>query len=245
MSINILMTGEGPTDYGQKAYGSDCWEEGPAAILARRCAEEMGAEIRLFFAERETINKMRLSRHSKGLNGKAIPARRFYMHMKEKGYDHGIYYCDADRESGACNNKHQAEERFYKVYNEVDDGANPTGENKRVVPMVALRMIESWLVSDINVFQGGGKSGNKIKVSFPQEPELLWGDKRDPESNYPKNVLKRLCLNYLHCEPCRETYVSISEEISLDNIAQKCPISFAKFREDLCTYMNMSNNNLM
>ena len=45
---DILITGEGPADYGWKSFGSDNWHEGAAAILLRRCAE---AKLR----EKETV----------------------------------------------------------------------------------------------------------------------------------------------------------------------------------------------
>ena len=233
-TIEYLMTGEGVTDFGQRVYGSTAWEEGPAAVLVRKCAEEVGAEIVLDFVERKKVENLKLGRQLKGLSGKAVPARRFYMLMRNTGYEHGIYYCDADRDAGARNTKHQAEERFHKVYDEVDVGANPDPEDKRVVPMVALRMIESWLLSDENAFQSGKKTGKgKKSVSVPSEPEMLWGDKRDPNSNYPKCYLDRLHQYYYQRDPGREDYVSIAEESSVEVIAQRCPISFGRFRLDL------------
>lgn len=147
-AFDFLMTGEGPTDYGQKVFGSAKWEEGPAAVLVRKCADEADVDITLFFAERKNVENVKLGRQIKGLQGKAIPARRFYMYMKEQGYENGIYYCDADREAGVRNTRHQAEERFKNVYCEVEKGANPDVGRRNVIPMVALRMIESWLMAD-------------------------------------------------------------------------------------------------
>lgn len=225
--IDFLMTGEGPTDYGQKKYGSDTWEEGPAAVLVRKCAEEVDADITITFVDRKEVEDMKLGRNIKGLSGKAIPSRRFYMLMKERGFNNGIYYCDADRESGKHNTLHQAEERFETVYEEVNQGANPETSNATIIPMIALRMIESWLMADDDVFQRNAKSGKRGKnVLFPQKPELLRGDKRNPNSDYPKNYLNRICCSWFGHEANRYIYVMIANESSTAIIAKKCPISF-------------------
>ena len=237
-TIDFLMTGEGPTDYGQKVYGANQWEEGPAAVLARRCAEETGAEIILSFADRRNVEQIKLGRSVKGLSGKAVPARRFHVLMRKEGYENGIYYCDADREAGTRNTRHQAEERFNKIYDEVNEGANPEEVHTKIIPMIALRMIESWLMADESLFRGNGKPGKKGKrIECPQEPEMLWGDKRDPDSNYPKNYLDRLYMYYYNCKPRREEMISIAENSDIAKIARKCPISFGRFREDFQSYL--------
>lgn len=64
----------------------------------RRIAEEKNIELDFEMIERAEVQKIKLQRrHLNGLDGKAVPARRFYIKCKEKQLNYGVYYCDADR----------------------------------------------------------------------------------------------------------------------------------------------------
>lgn len=84
---DILITGEGLTDYGWKSFGSDNWHEGAAPYcsgdaLKPSCGKkETVMNLNLHFADRKDVEAFKLQRslnyHS--LKGKSIPALRFYM----------------------------------------------------------------------------------------------------------------------------------------------------------------------
>ena len=110
--MRIAVTGEGPTDYGKVDYGNPGhWIDGPVQVYLRRIAEEQNIELDFEMIERAEVQKIKLQRrHLNGLDGKAIPARRFYIKCKEKQLNYGVYYCDADRNAGEQNsNVHQLE----------------------------------------------------------------------------------------------------------------------------------------
>ena len=113
--MRIAVTGEGPTDYGKVDYGNPGhWIDGPVQVYLRRIAEEQNIELDFEMIERAEVQKIKLQRrHLNGLDGKAIPARRFYIKCKEKQLNYGVYYCDADRNAGEQNsNVHQLENRY-------------------------------------------------------------------------------------------------------------------------------------
>lgn len=66
---------------------------------------------------------------------------------------------------------------------------------------------------------------------LPSKLELIWGEKNNPASDYPKNYLKRVLEQYYQ-KPDRETYIDIADEISIETLKEKCPISFRRFYED-------------
>ena len=67
--------------------------------------------------------------------------------------------------------------------------------------------------------------------AYSRVPELIWGEKSNPDSDYPKNYIRRVLEQY-HEEPGREVFVNIAQETSIGILKEKCPISFAKFHEE-------------
>ncbi|WP_406044209.1 hypothetical protein [Succinimonas sp.] len=129
---NILITGEGPADYGWKSFGSDNWHEGAAAILLRRCAEAKLREkgdsdkLNLHFADRKDVEAFKLQRslNCHSLKGKSIPAFKFYQLMKKREhlegikYSAGVYYCDADHSANTS-----PSQLFDKIYGQISTAA--------------------------------------------------------------------------------------------------------------------------
>lgn len=106
------------------------------------------------------------------------------------------------------------------------------GEINYAIPMVSLRMIENWVVADTKAFEECfGKC-----PEIPNKPELLWGDKNNPKSNYPKHYLQRIVRSmgkkYETINVSSELYCEIVEQQDLNEVAKKCYISFRKFYED-------------
>lgn len=241
--LDVLLTGEGADDYGWREFGSLNWEEGAAAKLIHKCAKAQDVQIHLAFVDRQEVERVRLQRRSmQGLSGKAIPARKFYRYIRENKYFYGIYYCDADRSTGSSNTVKEAKKRFKEVYEEVEKGANPGLDARRIIPMIALRMIESWLLSDKKAFEivYGEKVVGEAGVSFPAKPEYLWGKEEDPQSNYPKNYLKRICQSFNRKHKIlfdRRLYADLAEQIDIEMLCEKCPVSFGTFRKDFDAYL--------
>lgn len=231
--MKVAITGEGPTDYGAKDYESGQWEWGPVAVYVEKIAADEGKPVELYPIERKDIENMKLQKRSTlGLKGKGIPARKFAILMQKEKCDMGIYYCDADRESGTKNSSALvAEKRYKEVYQDIENGL----ESFEAIPMIALRMIECWMLSDKKALE----SVYRIKLStadLPGKPELIWGDKSDPEGNYPKQYLVRIIRNadkrYRDYVSDRTDFIDIASNTDIKIIRQKCSISFERFYRD-------------
>lgn len=187
--MTICITGEGPSDYG-KLDGQGDLVKGAAEGFAERIAEERNIKVEWIFVDRRDVERFKLGRRSlRGLKGKAINAAKFRKLASTEQCDKMIYYCDADRDAGAKNSsEHQAESRYDQIYDEVLHGLGDRYPDQ-AIPMIPLRMIENWLLADrenLNqIFEVN------IRENFGNI-EILWGNKEDKNSRYPKNVLERI-----------------------------------------------------
>lgn len=176
MKKKIAVTGEGSTDYGQAGYhqktGQREWKWGPVKGLCILCLdqEEMGAVPEFYPVHKEDVKRIKLLRSDSGLEGRAIPARKFRNLCREQKLEYGIFYTDADRGGESGKAAHSAKKHFEKVYQEVIRGLQAE-ENKNFIPMIPLKMIECWLLADEKAFY---RCFEKIS-RLPSKPELIWG----------------------------------------------------------------------
>jgi len=229
MSKTVLLCGEGPTDYGKPGAFPRQWEEGPLQPLIRKSVKKV---ISFDYATKEDIRKIRLQRRRPKIGGKGKTAFKLCIIAKQRKIDKAILFSDADRDQTSKNNERNAKRRFEKVHREIRDVSDlfPDGTMK-LIPMVALKMTECWLLADENAFESC--YGKKPEYPpLPAKPELLWGIKQYPESDYPKHVLRRVLSQY-HKTPCRATFYEIAEETDTDTLRNRCPISFDKFYDDI------------
>ncbi|MBR5128015.1 MAG: DUF4276 family protein [Roseburia sp.] len=232
--MRIGVTGEGPTDYGRYDFKTGNWEWGPVAAYIKAIANRKGKDIELNPIEREEVQRFKLQKRSMaGLKGKSIPARKFAMLIKREGYDAGIYYCDSDREVGAANSDFKKAVRHYEeLYEEIQIGLEPV----KAIPMIAMRMIECWLMSDKKALEIFFKTKFDEKV-IPVQPEMMWGDKHNPNSNYPKHYFNRMVREsnkrYKDYESNACDFYNIANLADVEVLQKKCNVSFGRFYTDL------------
>ncbi|MDR1704174.1 MAG: DUF4276 family protein [Clostridiales bacterium] len=140
---------------------------------------------------------------------------RLYKFAVKNKYKHIAYHMDADHD-------------YDKRYSELKEQfTNEMQEICHCLVIVPKEMIESWLLSDMDAFSP--PINQKI---LPKKPEEIWGEENDPESNHPKNYLKRV-LYSIGKQPNRDTYAEIAQNISIDVILKRCPKSFGRFYADM------------
>lgn len=239
--IKIAVVGEGPTDYGKWEYSERkrclCWKEGPIFPIIRNTVDSFQDMIELEAVDKNEVSKFHLQRRSseklKGLEGKAKDSVRYSLYLDMHGFDFGIFYCDADKEQGERNtDEHVCKKLFRRVYDEVMKGVEAADiENQVVVPMIPLKMIECWLLADESAFIN---AFDLPSVSLPSHPELIWGDHKNPDSNYPKRYLERvLCSKEgKRIDSNLENYHLLAEHISIKTLCDRCKISFQCFYDD-------------
>lgn len=235
MKKKIAVTGEGSTDYGQSGYhprtGSPEWKWGPVKELCILCLdpEERKEEPEFYPVHKEDVKRIKLLRSDSGLEGRAIPARKFRNLCREQKLEYGIFYSDADRGGDSGKAVHSARKHFEKVYQEVITGLQ-SEDHKNFIPMIPLKMIECWLLADEKAFYDC--FGKRIKL--PSKPELIWGDKENPGSDYPKCCMARVLeqAGGDKADSMREIFCELVEYMDVNTLKEKCPISFRTFYED-------------
>lgn len=230
----IAVTGEGPADYGRMVYEKErgnYWEWGPVGYLLKRCLEDYHASEDIGFepVQKEQVKSMKLLRSDKGLKGLSIPARKFVRYCRENDLGHGIFYADSDKRENSAKTQREAQQHFQEVYNEVREGLE-MDEQPSFIPMIALKMIECWLLADAKAFE----ACYGCAPSLPRNPELIWGDKRNPDSDYPKHFLDRILSGIPGCEGRghQEIFCNLAEQIDTGTLRERCGISFEQFYRD-------------
>lgn len=235
MVERVLLCGEGPTDYGTKEYGTNQWQEGPVHPIIRKTS---GLKFLFEPIEKGEVKKLRIQRAK--VKGHAAKSYKLSMIARERKINTVVCYVDADKISGNGKKELNFRKSFQEIYDQVQLGFekfNDTHKGEDIVritgiPMVPLTMIECWLLSDEKAFvKCFGKA--PIHPRLPSEPEFIWGEKKNPISDYPKNLMKRVLNQFPGKESTRETFKEIAEKIDIAVLRNKCPISFGKFYSDV------------
>lgn len=239
--MKIVVTGEGPADIGELDYNTNNLLEGPVLILIRRLLSER--EIDFIYWDRKAEDAkngrkgFRVQGRKEKLSGYGKLAYHFKCRANDQSADAALFFSDADRDSGRDARKYnECKKRYSTLKNDIEKGfqaADTKAHSKtcKGVAIIAVKMIESWLLSDREAFDKGFGTVNRCE-KFPNNPELEWGAKNDKNSNYPKNQLKRILSAY-NQDSCREVFCKIAEKADITAICEKCPISFQPFCEDL------------
>ena len=110
--------------------------------------------------------------------------------------------------------------------------ADAQGRAPRSIPAVLglqVRTLEAWLLADAGAF---AKVLHEPRPDLPCPPEELWGKVRDPTSNHPREVLKRIVRD-LRGTCDRHLAARLAEHADLDVMARECPVGFGAFKRDL------------
>lgn len=100
-----------------------------------------------------------------------------------------------------------------------------------IIPMIPLKMIECWMLAD----EGSHKKLFGLKnPGLAENPELIWGEIKDPSGNYPQRFIRRVLEKVKGgkavCD--RNTYFGIAEATFAEVLCERCNIIFPKFCDD-------------
>jgi hypothetical protein len=192
--MKVFLCCEGPTDIG------------PFSCFIKKCANQPDIEV-----HGKTHAKLReISIFNKGYSkfltegkekfSRIMYIKKLFVLAKIKGGDHIAYHQDAG---------HQG---FKSVYDGIHDAfkkAVPSEKNHiRCLAIVPKEMIESWLLADDKIY-----SDFKTSPRLPPCPEELWGDRHNPDSNYPKHILEHI-LKDAGLGTGSQTYTDLAEKCS-------------------------------
>jgi hypothetical protein len=133
-----------------------------------------------------------------------------------EGGNHIAYHQDAG---------HQG---FEKVYDGVaKDFSSAVPSDVKYLAIVPKEMIESWLLADEKAYPS-----IPVAPKLPARPEKQWGDRRNPDSGYPKNYFKRV-LSQFGLEATRDVYADIAAKSDITTLKNRRLLSFERFVNDM------------
>lgn len=221
VTVDVLILGEGPTDIG-RPDGNGGWVNGCILPLIEKISPQKS--LRFLPVQKSVLPK---TIHKKGNkkfegHGKNIEKLIFHSSLKKINHDMVVYFGDTDKKSGTKNTQVQAKKASQQAYGQAYDALSFF--NKKGFAVIPLRMLESWLLADEVSFEKTFGS----KIQLPKNPELLWGDKHNPDSNYPKNLLEKT-LKVLGSSCSQQVFCDLAQNIDLTTLSDKCPISIPPF----------------
>ncbi|MGK0365147.1 MAG: hypothetical protein ACI85O_002212 [Saprospiraceae bacterium] len=231
-TLKIALIGEGKNDVG--VAGEFDWKEGTVqAYLRRFLGEDYLLEFTpLAVSKEETRNEKGLKggRYRKyQVRGVAKELWRFVnKYGKNSDFDLLIFFSDSDKTTGMRASEKEALKKYKDVVSNIETGENLITDvmpDIKFIPMIPLRILECWLLGDAVGFQ---TLDCQTQNTLPQKAEFVWGDKYDPNSNYPKNYLKRV-LDNCNLSNDTETLCALVENQDFENLSQTCPVSFRPF----------------
>ncbi|HNX02145.1 MAG TPA: hypothetical protein PLE33_00925 [Candidatus Cloacimonas sp.] len=212
MTIKVIVCGEGSTDVGKRDYETSQWIDGPAIAYIKNASTK---KLQIDGIEKHKLPKIQ---KVKSLKGHSVKAEKLCLYAILHHYMVAICYVDCDKNP------------FEKIYKDITEGFSCYQDIVIGIPMIPKAMIESWLVADENAFlKVFGKKPPKPYRHI--EPESLWGKKEDPNSNYPKNVLKRI-VSQFNDKPDDWRY-ALARNSSSKTLLLKCPVSYGRFLCDM------------
>jgi hypothetical protein len=151
--------------------------------------------------------------------------------VSRKAYIRRIAHITHEQNSNYFAYHQDAGRKYERVYEDINcDFDEYIEKGFHCIAIVPKEMTESWLLADEQAFFAafGRKPENP---ALNPKPEELWGEKMDPDSNYPKHVIKRVLAQY-HKEPNRDTYTEIASNCNINTLKNRCE-SFTRFYNDL------------
>lgn len=240
--LNIAIIGEGKNDVG--IMGAYEWKEGTIQEYLRRfLADDFELEffpLAVSKTETKKIRGLKGGRYRKyQVKGVAKKLFRFVsLHKKQTDLNLLIFFSDTDKTQGKKASELEARHKYNDILKNINEGKRLIEDEMpelKFIPMIPIRILECWLLGDIEGFENIGCSPQNS--SLPPKPELIWGEQENPESNYPKHYLKRILENGGFPNNT-ETYQLIVNNNNLENLKQNCPLSFLPFAQSLENYRN-------
>lgn len=170
----ILIYGEGPTDVGVvNVYGE--WEKGCIVTLIQRINPTINIDF-IPPPRKEVISATRVvpMKGKTKIEGHGIIIQKLIIYARKKNLDYDliVYYGDTDKQSASKNTIHEAKKTSEAAYHQAFKAFDIFHVDG--IPIIPLRMLESWLLADSTVYR---KMFNAGSVPLPAQPELIWGEK--------------------------------------------------------------------
>ena len=226
----VFIAAEGPSEIGDLARSSQWRERRPREGYFQPVLRKLLGEGVQIEGQKLTVFR----RHEDAQAGKphihtVRAAMALALARTVEGCRVVVFAHDVDREQGTARSALERRRRVGEMHAQIEAGFASVRDAGHILRIKAtpLRMIEAWALGDPEAVKA--VAGKHAKSSaIPSEPEEAWGDKRDPESDYPKCILKRL----LQRDASAEDFADLAERSKVETLRATCPVSFAPFADE-------------
>src|SRR5258705_10100661 len=218
--MRIFLVGEGPHDIGDLA-GDPGFRGGQPGFLQPIVEKIVGARAVFDGSKVALLGKRRVSRRKEALEAQAELAAVLAVNAESELL---VFVKDLDGGRGPRRRNPAAD--VQEMSDEIRRGSDFSSDDELIcVPGIACRTIEAWALGDGGAIAVACGLGEAARPPDGKAPEELWGKPRDPTSNHPKMVLRRIVGE----KPARDDFAAIAEHADVDTIRGSCPISFEPF----------------
>lgn len=218
--MRIFLVGEGRHDIGDLA-ADPAYRGGSPGFLQPVVEKVVGGKPTFEGAKVALLGKKRVSQRGEALEGQARVAAALAVNAES---DLLIFVRDLDRGSGT--GKKQAAADIKRMCGEINRGFRSHADaSLGCVPGIPCRTIEAWALGDAKAVIDACPAVTSVDLPDGKDPEKLWGKPRNPESNHPKMVFKRIVGD----EPTQAIMSAIAARIDIGNLREACPLSFEPF----------------
>lgn len=224
----VFLAAEGPSEIGDLAiYPRAPGKRGREGYFQPMLRKFLGRGV-TFDGRKLTVLRREDSEDTQKAHIHTVRARMALALAVAEGCDIVVFAHDVDREQGTARSALERQRRVDEMHVQIEAGfdAMKGAEHVHRIKATPLRMIEAWALGDADAVMAlAGKKASRAVI--PTAPEEAWGDKRDPESNYPKCILKRV----LGREATADDFANIAERSNLETLRRTCPVTFAPFAD--------------
>ncbi len=226
-ALRVLVVAEGPSELGELDQLAGHLRH---RTRGRSCEGYIPAMLRKLLPSPLEIEAQRVTRIGRygarpRLPGDGDRAASALALAEAKGCAVLVFVRDVDKEHGSKRSAVERRRKLTDMHAQIDKGFE-AATSRSVIPVKATpcRMIEAWALADIAALTRVGADAKQLET-LPQTLEDAWGLERDPRSNHPKCLLRRI----LDRAPTSVAFEEIARESDPDTLAARCPDSFAPF----------------
>jgi Domain of unknown function (DUF4276) len=221
--MRIFLVGEGRHDIGDLAIASPYRQSKPGFL--QPVIEKIVGPRAIFDGQKVSVLGKKPVRGLRGaLERKAWMASLLAENAES---DLLVFVTDLDRVSGT--RRGDAAKDIKRKSELINRGCQSLLGKVECVPGIPCRTIEAWALGDRAAVASLIGADEPVQLPGGRSPEVLWGKPRDPNSDHPKMVLKRI----LGQMGTQEDLSQIAERADIRAMRQACPLSFEPFVTEL------------
>jgi hypothetical protein len=235
--MRVALIGEGKNDVGIEDGRGD-WREGAVQPIIRKFLPT--SEFLPLKPKRKESNFGVPSYNIPRFKIRAAKLRKFLEVFNEiqGSIDLLVFYQDLDKQFSGKATEIEAKRAFREAMEDVEDAFAYIKDRWRIpaIAMIPMRMLENWLLADEKAFEHHfGLAPQNPRL--PNDPEFIWGDEQDRNSNHPKNYLQRV-LSQFAVDSTTGNFILIAEASNANLLRERLPNSFEPFARKMELFIN-------